>query len=365
VVLLVGGAYWLGSRGSLRELADRIERFDATRTLGGVARGRRAELAQAYDDPARAEAEMDSYAWAVANMPTPFVGVAPAPGDHPGVHVNEQQLRHPMPLELPKPEGRFRIFVTGGSTAFGTGAPSDKATITGYLQEVIERELPDGDYEVVNAANPAWASTHERILITNRLVDWEPDLVVSFSGNNDAHFGFLGLHVAWFRTYAEHHQALLLSDLLESVTGEPMPRPWNPSSDEPVPPEEVLRRLERNLRLTSAALEGTGIPYVFALQPTLAATGKPLTEREATHLEEEQLGEGVTAYLTACYEAYRRRLPRLELPGFHFVDASTALDDRGADEEVFLDSYHFGDRGNRILAERLFELLRPFLDPGE
>jgi len=268
-------------------------------------------MALAYDEPAKAEREMDGYSWAVTNMPTPFVGVAPAPGDHASAHINAQQLRHPTDLIFPKPKGTFRVFVTGGSTAFGTGAPSDATTITGFLQELVDAEFSDSarHIEIINAANPAWVSTHERMWISTRLAEMEPDLVVSFSGNNDAHFGFLGLHVFSFRTYAEHFFTLLDSDILEAVGRDRFPIPWNPSIDTPVDPAEVLRRLETNLRLTTVALEPTGAPYVFILQPTLATTKKPLTKREAAHLASESLGEGCSDYFRSVYALYQEKLP--------------------------------------------------------
>ena len=370
-----GLGFWLGRRtvSEVEGLRDQVAAFRATRTVGGVASAKeRAGIARAYDDPGRAEAELDDYTWQVPNMPTPFVGVAPRPGQHANAHINPQQMRHPAPLEIPKPPDVFRVFVTGGSTAFGTAAPSDAATITGFLQEVVDRELAPRTgrrYEIVNAANPAWTSTHERILIENRLSELEPDLVVSFSGNNEAHFGYIGLHVLWFRTYSEQYFTLLLSDLLAIVGDGPFSAEgtWNPKTDEPVPPDEVLRRLEKNLRLASAAMEPTGAPYVYVLQPTLAATGKELSERELAHLEDERLVNraapmGSAEYFRGCYALFRERLPQLELPGFHFVDASDAFDARTSDEEIFLDSYHFGDRGNRLLAERLFELIRPWME---
>ena len=94
----------------------------------------------------------------------------------------------------PKPDNTFRICITGGSTAFGSGAPSQDRTIAGYLGRILSQELTPVtklNYEVVNAANPAWASTHERILIENKISELDPDMIISFSGNNDVHWGNL------------------------------------------------------------------------------------------------------------------------------------------------------------------------------
>ena len=355
---LVGVGFYLGQTYSLRNLQEIVADYDRGETMGFLRDEQRSRLSVVYDDPARAEAEMDRYTWGVPNIPTPFVGAAPAPGEYMGTRINATQMRHPTPIQVPKPEGVFRIFVTGGSTAFGTAAPSDLTTIPANLQKIINRELkvPGRRYEVINAANPAWASTHERILIENRLSEMEPDLVVSYSGNNEAHFGHRGLNVLWFRAYAEHHFSRLLSQLLSLVEGNTFPIADVPSGPEPVPVEEMVRRLKKNLRLASTALEGTGAEYVFALQPTLTVTKKPLTPREQATVD-----PGRRDYFVEFYRQCREELTDLDYEGFHFVDASTAFDDRTSSEEVFLDSFHFGDRGNRLAAEHLYKLLLPFL----
>ncbi len=367
VCAIVG--YFIGRAHTLRKF-DEIERLIAeiekTSTLGQIAAERRAGMALCYDDPPRAESEMDDYSWAVPNIPTPFVGVAPAPGHHGNAAIDDLQFRHGRPIELPKPPGTYRIFVTGGSTAYGTGAPQDDATIPAFLQALLERELAPRTglvYEVINAANGAWASTHERIQIENRLSEMEPDLVISFSGNNDVHWGFLGMNVLWFRNYAETHFGNVVRVAYE-LAGKTLPFPKRPTQTHSIPPAEVLARLEKNLRLAVAGLEPTGAMYVFALQPTLAASAKTLTDRERKYVEEEKgLGQGSTRYFAECYAVYREELPKLELPRFRFVDLAGVFDGLSSDTDIFVDSYHFGDKGNRIIAEQLFAELRPLLEP--
>jgi hypothetical protein len=64
-------------------------------------------------------------------------------------------------------------------------------------------------------------------------------------------------------------------------------------------------------------------------------------------------------YFQDCYAAMERELPALEGRGLRFVDLAGLFDADGADQEIFLDSYHFGDRGNRRIAEELFAAIRP------
>lgn len=361
----VGGlaGFMLGRSATMGELRVLIERSTRASTLGQLAGDERAEFARAFHDPERAAREMDAYAWQVPNVPTPFVGSMPSPGTHGSATIGTDQFRGTGEIRMPKPAGTFRIFVTGGSTAFGVGAPSDADTVPGILQRLLDRETPAAAgrrYEVVNAGNPGWSSTHERILIEERLSELEPDLVVSLSGNNEAHWGFLGFDVLWFRTYYDHFYAELLRRLFV-LAGEPFEPPRRLKGDLPVAHELVLARLQKNLRLAAHALAPTGATYVFALQPNLAACAKPLSPRERRHLAAELLGPGCAAYFARCYDLFRGALPQLDLPGFAYVDLTGAFDGRSAEEEIFLDSYHFGDRGNELLAERLLAELRPYL----
>lgn len=344
-----------------------LRAFARSETLAGAAEGKQhfpiEELAQAYEDPARAARELERYCYSVPNLPTPFVGSAPLPGQHANARIDERQFRRSVPLLTPKPAGTVRVFVTGGSTAFGVGAPSDAETIPALLEALLQENLAPRTgrtYEVVNAANPAWVSTHERVLIESRLSELEPDLVVSFTGVNDVHFAFLGSSALWLRTYAELHFLRIVEWAYRTQGERVFPR--TPNASGPLAPEEVVRVLAKNARLAGAALAEGGARYVLCLQPALAVSGKSLSARERSHVEAEILGPGVTDYFRRCYALYRERLPDLAAEGIVFADASVALDGLGAESEVFLDSYHFGDRGNRLLARWLFERLAPLLE---
>jgi hypothetical protein len=167
---------------------------------------RRKDYAKAYHDPGRALAQMHTYLWAVPAVPTPFVGEAPRPGRYGAAVISAQQFRHPCEITVPKPGGRYRIFFTGASTAFCSGAPSEETTISGYLQAMLSKRLAERDgsaCEVVNAAYPGWASAYERLWIEMKLSRLEPDIIIQFSGNNDAHWGIRNFPVDWMRSYHE------------------------------------------------------------------------------------------------------------------------------------------------------------------
>jgi lysophospholipase L1-like esterase len=365
---LLGSAvagYLLGSAQAQRARRADVRKFTGSETLAGAIRAvglPLEEFALAYEDPAATLAMMDRMAWSVPNSPTPFVGTAPLEGRWANATINAQQFRRATLVLVPKPAGTVRVFVTGGSTAFGVGATGDAETIPGFLEEQLQRELAPRTglaYEVVNAANYAWVSTHERILIENRLSEMEPDLVVSLTGLNDVNFGFGGASALWMRTYAEGHFLRLVEMVYKEAVGRSFPRLGRTVG--PISPAEIVRVLTKNARLSALALKPTGAPYLVCLQPALSVTRKGLTARERRHLEREIQGKGVNEYFRRCFAVYREELPRLEEEGIHYADLSVVFDDADADAEIFLDAYHFGDRGNRLLARRLFEVVAPLL----
>lgn len=291
--------------------------------------------------------------WNGRDIPTPFVGYAPAPGPLPSGHINAQQFRYDRDVPLRKTKGVCRVFVVGGSTAYGAGASSNAATVGGRLEALLNASAKGEGrpFEVVTAAASSWTSTHERILIENRLLDFEPDLVIALSGHNDAYWSAAGEDVGWFRSHQDEYHHLLLHSLLHCNFGESLPaRIARP----PVAEDVAVVRLMRNVRAAHAALAGYGSAYCFALQPTTASLRAPRTPREASSTRHN-------ACLTKYLDKYRQALEDLSAPGFSFVDLTQIFDDLDPSQEVFIDGCHFGDRGNDLIAQALARHVAPFL----
>ena len=324
----------------------------------------RQDYAAAYHDPERVMAEMSEYLWAVPAVPTPFVGEAPAPGRYGSAIINSQQFRHPVDLVVPKPAGVCRIFFTGSSTAFCSGAPDDASTITGYLQEILARQhtpFTGRSYEVVNASHPGWASTYERLWIEMRLADMEPDVVIQFSGNNDAHWGARHFPVDRMRSYYEQLYYLAAAAWYRLFGGGEL-ADVSPRAAGLIPPDQVAKTMLKNIRQVLCLLPAQKAHYLFILQPTIAETEKPLSKREASIRSADETVD----YFRHCYREMRITLEELLAEHgaregeryFRYFDYSDVFDDCREDQEVFMDSYHFGDRGNELIAARLFEDLR-------
>jgi lysophospholipase L1-like esterase len=261
-------------------------------------------------------------------------------------------VREAEELELPRPAGVYRIVLTGGSTAYGVGAPSDERTVGGYLESILDgaRDASAPRVEVFTAASAGWASTHERIFIENQIADWQPNLVLALSGTNDIHFGAQGLDVLWFRSYSDELYWKLVDSAYRGSGRASLPDPTR-VPDKRVAPELVAQRFVANARLAAAALRAVGARYVVALQPSLPLSSKALTPREERVRAE--LPAGAPAYFPAAHAAMLGALEREADAEFALLDLSDLFAARPAAEEIFLDNDHFGDRGNLAIAERL------------
>lgn len=354
--LLALGA-WIGFTLRDRALRDQFARVEQAETLSGVLHepGQAEEVASVYLDPRTALDRLSGISWAVPNVPTPFVGSGPSPGVHDSAAINSLQFRDSRELESAKPPQERRIFLTGGSTAFGSGAPSNETIIGGYLEKLLNQGDADRRYRVFTFANPAWSSTHERIAIENRLSELKPDLVISFSGVNDVHWGQTGRNVLWFRTYYDQHFWRLARDY-NRIFGAGELVDVEDRRQQPVGCETVAARLRKNVLLAKSALSMNGTPYLWVLQPSLYSTGKSLTPRE-----EAALVTASAPYFRSCYRKIRTSLQSIDEPRFHYRDFSTVFDRSPASDEIFLDSYHFGDRGYRILGRELKDVVTTIL----
>ena len=369
---LAGAGYWVGRQSIRAEFRGLLAGAEQVESLGNLLDEaaitdqlvalQREGYHLSYRDANAIRERRYQTPWAGRVVYAPFVNYLQWPAT--GVYqINELQFRADRELRLPAPTGVFRIFITGGSTAFGSGSPDYGQTIGGFLQARLNETASPVTglrYEVYTMANPAWSSTHERIVIENRLSELEPDLVLSLSGNNDVYWGYTGHDILWYHDLVATFYLALLNHAYALAGLAPMPA-VAPAADDPAPPAAVARRLAKNVGLAGCALAGAGIPYVFALQPTLPVSEKPLTEYEAAFLQADWV-----AYFRHAYRLIHEALAVRESQDFGFIDLASVFDEAGATEQIFLDSFHFGDRGNRLLAEALYQELarRALLRPG-
>jgi hypothetical protein len=101
------------------------------------------------------------------------------------VNTNAQGFRYSKDISA-KNNDAFRIFLLGGSTAFGIGASTEKNTLAVITEDILRKQT-NCDVEFINAAVPGFTSGQEMGLFLNKLLDYSPDLIVIMDGFNDAY----------------------------------------------------------------------------------------------------------------------------------------------------------------------------------
>jgi len=339
-----------------------VDQVRKTETLGGlisVVDARKQFLGAYLDDSGVDSKAFDEIVWAVKTVMTPFVGYAPAPGQQHNAYINPFQFRDRREPAMPKPPGVTRIFLTGASVAFSAGAPNDQRTIGGYLQSLLEsRGAGSGRrYEVFTFAAPAWSSTHERIAIENRLSDLEPDLIVELTGIADALYGERGHNVLWARALTDQYYWELVNIALGRAGFEPMADVQDASSER-VPPELVAARLQKNVRLASAALSLVNARLHVFLQPAIVTTDKALTQHEKGLRFSKGGYFTDPEYYKDCYQRIAALLSDGGAPANAAFTNLAGLFDRVPEtQDIFLDGAHFGDRGSLMIAQAIVETI--------
>lgn len=87
-----------------------------------------------------------------------------------------------QPFRKVKPAGLTRIFIVGGSAAYGFPY-TEEYGFSGYLRRALEKAAP-GRFEVINAAGMSFGS-HRVLDVLKDVVKHDPDLVIVYSGNNE------------------------------------------------------------------------------------------------------------------------------------------------------------------------------------
>ena len=100
------------------------------------------------------------------------------------ININSMGFRGEE-FSIEKPENVYRIFMLGGSTMFGHGATSDQTTIPGYLQELFQNYSEGFDIEIINSGIQGADSFSELNLISKKLLNYSPDMIVVYDGWND------------------------------------------------------------------------------------------------------------------------------------------------------------------------------------
>jgi len=332
-------------------------------------------------------------------------------------YANKAGFREPREVPVEKPADEYRIFLTGGSTAYGLGAIGEAApamgwyaipyreTISHALEMVLNATAPlEGKrIRVYNTAIWGYSYQHNLMRYIAKLRRFQPDLVVSLDGANELPIvskltpdwdyfsegqfnnilrdiyaysspGLASYLTLWLKNNTFMMTYLwagrdLFQDLNAEVRGHPGVLESGSGSTAPSQRsvEEMSRMLDRNIGAVvrviedyHGAMSNDGVPHILALQPWFYSSKKPLHEKE------QILGnmQGYKEYYgVPSDQVYRLLIHRVsesaQRKGYFLVDFSDYFDD--VSEWVFTDWCHLTAGANYLLAKELGNLIKEHL----
>lgn len=322
-----------------------------------------------------------------------------------GITHNGQGFRRTEDVPMAKPPNTYRIFLMGGSTAYGLGSLSPKGhlkypvlnnneTIDHYVEELLHHKIPSRRFEVINAGIPSHSSHHHLIYLNQTILKYHPDMIILLDGTNDyfpwekgydqfrdypyREWSHLYLDEpslkAWvsytgFWLYRKSHFVYLAGKKLRPLWSaiqsiRPQPRPQ-------LDVDEALQNLDANadanfirmVERNALILRHEGIVPVFALQPDLLfEQHKILTE-----FEQERLAEIIKSKPVNYLQFKNRARPMVAEKlrqvtagvGASFIDLTDIF---GAiEDDAFTDDCHLTPLANRAIAEYIGDRIVPLI----
>lgn len=333
-------------------------------------------------------------------MPTPNYSNAK------GIFHNAQGFREREDTPRKKANGVFRIFVMGGSTAYGLGSLStfgqkqysiikNNETIDYYLEEYLNTKFPRYRIEVINAAITSHFSHHHLIYLNQTILKYDPDMVVFIDGFNDyypytknfdqfsdyayaerAHlfmmepsFEAWAKYSGWWlfrKSHFVHLAAKTLRPLWISIS-----RSLSSSGRVHIDVKDALANLQENARSNfpkiiqrnGLILRHEGVAAVFALQPEIAFKQSKkfsMLEEDIFREMENHWQENFVQFKNEARPIVTRLVKdAAEKTGSLFVDLTDVYGN--VDGDVYTDYCHLTPLGNQKLAESLGDSIIPLV----
>ena len=265
----------------------------------------------------------------------------------------------------------YQLFAFGGSTMFGTGARDDY-TIPSYLAR--QAEQAGIDLEVTNFGERAFVNWQNVLRLAELCAEGRvPDLVIFYEGANDVasklrmptlarshlyHEEWRSLtnpedhwsHYAkqWFEQYSVVHMVGRM--LGHKGAMRRAHETFLSTEAERVQQlaDEVVATYGQNTAFVRKLADAYGFKAWFFWQPVI------VTKAQRT-LEERSYPDRFQGLFDEVYLAATVQMQSEDFA----IDLSRALDDQEA--TIYIDFAHVSEEGNRIIADLIFEQMRPYL----
>ena len=335
-----------------------------------------------------------------------YKNIKPTPNYHNtnGIHHNAQGFREDSDTSREKDANTYRIFIMGGSTAYGLQSMSrfgqdkysiirNNETIDAYLEEYLRGKAGNKKVEVINAAITSQYSHHHLIYLNQTILKFHPDMVVFIDGFNDYFQYVQGFDQFRDYGYQERAHLYLGPPTIEAWAGytgwwlfrkshfihvaSKTLRPiWVSirsigGKRARIDLEDALHNLEANsqanfvkmVERNSLILRHEEVVPVFVLQPELAFKQSkvlsPLEQQIYAELD-QQWQENFVEFKNRARPLVVDHLQKSTTrTGSVFLDMTDIYG--GFDGDAYTDYCHLTPMGNKLLAERIGERILPLL----
>ena len=252
----------------------------------------------------------------------------------------------------------YRIFVIGGSTTFGVGSISDSNTITHFLQKKISDKFPHHNIEVINAGIPGDYSYTETNLIKNKILSYNPNLLIIYDGWNDLDVKYERYSNPSIEQFDKIIRVIKQNDY---VTPQVLIKLYsnyaynNAIGSVLFDPSNIKQKVAmwRDAWIDICTLQDKyNFKTIVILQPLVGTGNKHLTPEEQKYFTYWD-GKNTLNY----YQLYADMLPKLEPTCTATYDLRNVFDSNS--ETIFFDFGHVGELGNKIIANNIYEKILP------
>ncbi len=266
----------------------------------------------------------------------------------------------------------IKIYVFGGSTAFGYGV-ADDYTIPSFIQTKLEQQYPDSSIVVKNYGQGFYYSTQEMLLLISLIKENSvPHIAIFIDGANDTHQlhfmhdqpNFTGIvknlwntrgSVSYSSTEKEYSwiPMIRLAKVISQKLGlaNPSGKTRDPTSEAMMDangPAYVVDRYKSNLRIIRSLCREYGIECYFVWQPM------PFYKYDRSLHRTFPYEGPIPKHWSATYKTMKF----YSSPDFLYLGEFLA----NVREKVFVDDVHYNEKFNSRIAAAICKFLKPELE---
>lgn len=268
----------------------------------------------------------------------------------------------------------LKIFCFGGSTMYSSGS-RDEHTIPSELSNLIHTTFPNQNVEVTNFGCHGYTRASENIQLQRELVKNNiPDIVIFYDGVNEVISAHQNNEAGTptnaynrkkeFKIAHSYKKRIALmvysSNLYRFVTTMQRKIFTNSaykqlSSRSDTLATNIAENYVGYVQLSKSLENEYGFTVFNFMQPNIYSK-KNMTAAEQGYYKDQQYYENL---YTLSYETVRK--DAIMINDSSFVDISDVFDT--AEKTIYFDFCHTGELGNKLVAARMFDYLKPLLAP--